>query len=146
MLALAIALVASLLAGSSPPKTALLTHVKAEPSRATFTFRSAPLRITAGWVPKEKVAEDGSGRHVPVAGAAVLVVRFVPASGVDLSGSVLRITYEGPRRLKPAARGAVREVVRVGDFEAMLSWAIGLDRRRAFRIVRSGPNVVVTFS
>jgi hypothetical protein len=146
VLRLAIGLVAAVLAGSAaPPKTALLTHVKAEASRVTFSFRSAPLRITGGWVPGSKVSEDGSGKHVQVAGAAVLVLRFVPASGADLSGNTFRLVYKGPRRLKPPAGGPVREVVRVGDFEAMLSWAIGLDRKRPYRIVRNGANVVVTF-
>jgi hypothetical protein len=146
VLRLAIALVAAVLAGSSaPPKTALLTHVQAEPGRVTFSFRTAPRQVDAGWVAKQKVTEDGSGKHVQVAGAAVLVLRFVPASGADLSGGTFRLVYKGPKRLKPPAGGPVREVVRVGDFEAMLSWAIGLDRKRPYRIVRNGANVVVTF-
>jgi hypothetical protein len=146
VLRLAIALAAAALAGSAaPPKTALLTHVQAEPGRVTFSFLSAPRQVKAGWVPRSKVTEDGSGKHVQVAGAAVLVLRFVPASGADLSGNTFRLVYKGPKRLKPQTRGPVREVVRVGDFEAMLSWAIGLDRKRQYRIVRNGANVVVMF-
>ena len=139
----AFALAAAVLAGSPPPKTALLTHVRAEPGRATFSFRSAPLQVRAAYVPKAKVSEDGSGKHVQVAAAAVLVDRLTPASGADLSGGTLRLVYKGLRRLKPAAAGPVRELVRAGDFESVLSWAIGLDRKRPYRIVRNGANAAV---
>jgi hypothetical protein len=138
-------LVVAVLVGSAPPKTALLTRVKVDPGRVTFTFRTAPLRVTAGYVPGSKVAEDGSGKHVQVAGSVALVVRFVPASGADLGGGTVRLVYKGPRRLKPHARGPVREVVRIGDFESVLSWAVGLDRRRPYRVVRDGASVAVTF-
>ncbi len=147
---LAIAILAAGVAASAataaPPKTALLTHVKAEPARVVFSFRTAPRQVTAAYVPKSHVVESGSGRRVTVAGNKVLVLRFTPASGADLSGNTLRITYKGPRRLKPATAGSVREVVRVSDFEAELGWAIGLDRRHAYRVTRAGPNVVVTVS
>jgi hypothetical protein len=147
---LAIAVVAAAVAASSaaaaPPPTALLTHVQAEPGRVVFSFRTPPRQVTGAYVPKSSVVESGSGRRVTVAGTAVLVLRFVPASGADLSGSTFRLVYKGPRRLKPATAGAVREVVRVSDFEAELGWAIGLDRKHAYRVTRVGPNVVVTFS
>ena len=129
---------------ASPPAIALLTTVKAAPTQVEFRFRSSPLRIKAGYVPRSKVVESGSGRPVKVAGSAVLVVRFSPASGADLSGKTMRIVYKGPRRLKPATAGPVREVARTSDYEADLAWAIGLDRRRPYHIARHGANVVVT--
>ncbi len=49
----------------------------------------------------------------------------------------------GRSACEPAARGPVQEVVRTGDFEAVLSWAIGLDKRRPFHVARAGANVVV---
>jgi hypothetical protein len=145
-IALLAACVAASAAAAAPPKTALLTHVKAEPGRVVFSFRTAPRQVTAAYVPKSQVVESGSGRRVTVAGAKALVLRFTPASGADLSGNSLRITYKGPRRLKPATAGSVREVVRVSDFEAELGWAIGLDRKHAYRVTRDGPNIVIAFS
>jgi hypothetical protein len=135
---------AAAVSAASPPKTALLTAVKAAPKQVEFRFRSAPLRIKAGYVPRSKVVESGSGRPVKVAGSAFLVVRFSPASGADLSGKTMRIVYKGPTRLKPATAGPVREVARTSDYEADLAWAIGLDRRRPYHVVRHGSNVVVT--
>ena len=129
---------------AAPPKTALLTAVKAAPKQVEFRFGSAPLQIKAGYVPRSKVVESGSGRPVKVAGSAFLVVRFSPASGADLSGKTMRIVYKGPTRLKPATAGPVREVARISDYEADLAWAIGLDRRRPYHIARDGANVVVT--
>jgi hypothetical protein len=129
---------------ASPPAVALLTAVKVAPTQVEFRFRSAPLRIKAGYAPRSKVVESGSGRPVKVAGSAFLVVRFSPASGADLSGKTMRIVYKGPTRLKPATAGPVREVARTSDYEADLAWAIGLDRRRPYHVVRHGSNVVVT--
>ena len=88
------------------PTTALLTAVKAAPKQVEFRFRSAPLQIKAGYVPRSKVVESGSGRPVKVAGSAFLVVRFSPASGADLSGKTMRIVYKGPRRLEACDAGA----------------------------------------
>lgn len=130
---------------ASKPKTALLTNVRASSDRVEFDFRSAPLQVKAGYVPRSQVVESGSGRPVKVAGSAFLVVRFSPASGADLSGSTFRLVYKGPRRLTPAKPGPVEEVARISDFEADLAWAIGVDRRRPYHVDRDGANVVVTF-
>jgi len=118
---------------AAAPPVALLTGVRAQPAMVTFTFRSKPARITSGYVTKAQLREDGSGRPVAVKGKAFVVIRFTPASDA-----------RGAERLKPAAPGPVQEVVRTGNFEAVLSWAIGLDRHRPFHVVRSGANVVVT--
>jgi hypothetical protein len=59
-----------------------------------------------------------------------------PASGFDLATGEGRLVYKGPRRIDGAAAGAsvVKELVRTGDFEAVLSWAIGVDKRSEFRV------------
>jgi len=145
VLRLAVALVAAMLVGSAPPKTALLTHVQAEPGRVTFSFRSAPRHVTAAYVRLSRLSADPSGKPVRVTGSSALVLRFQPASGVDLSGSKPKLVYAGPARVRPSAPGAVREVVRLGDFESVLSWVIALDRTRPYHVVRNGANVVVTF-
>ena len=138
------AVAASAAASTAAPPVALLTGVRAQPAKVTFTFRSAPSQIKAGYVTKAQLHEDGSGFKVAVKGKAFVVVHFTPASGADLSGGTFKLVYRGPKRVKPTARGPVQEVVRTGDFEAVLSWAIGLDKRRPFHVVRAGTKVIVT--
>jgi hypothetical protein len=142
--AAAVAFACGAATSAAAPPVALLTGVRAQPAKVIFTFRSAPSQISYGYVTKAQLREDGSGRAVAVKGTAFVVVHFTPASGADLSGSTFKLVYRGPKRLKPAARGPVQEVVRTGDFESILSWTIGLDKRRPFHVVRSGAKVTVT--
>ena len=144
LLAAAVALAFVAASSAAAPPVALLTGVRAQPAKVTFTFRSAPSGISYGYVKKAQLREDGSGRAVAVKGKAFVIVHFTPASGADLSGSAFKLVYRGPKRLKPAAHGPVQEVVRTGDFESILSWAIGLDKRRPVHVVRSGAKVTVT--
>jgi hypothetical protein len=76
--------------------------------------------------------EDGSGAPVTLAGNAFLVVRMEPASGFDLNTGEGKLIYKGPRRLPGGS--VVKEVVRTGDFEAVLTWAVGLDSKTPFRV------------
>ena len=80
--------------------------------------------------------EDGSGNPVEIKGNAFLVVRMEPASGFDLNTGEGVMIYKGPRRLEGSAAGAsvVQELVRTGDFEAVLTWAIGLSDKVDFRV------------
>lgn len=91
--------------------------------------------------------EDGSGKPVSVKGDAVVVVRMEPASGFDLNTGEGVMVYKGPRRIDAAAAGlsVVRELVRTGDFEAVLSWAIGLPDKVDFRVrtATSPPRLIV---
>jgi hypothetical protein len=93
--------------------------------------------------------EDGSGNRVELAGNAFVLVRLEPASGFDLSVPEGELVYEGPRRIAGSGAGTpiVREVVRTGDFEAVLSWAVGLEDRVDFRVLRldGPPRLVVDF-
>jgi hypothetical protein len=66
-----------------------------------------------------------------------------PASGVDLASDALRTTYKGPNRFTPTA-SVVTELVRTGDFEAVLEWVLGLDAKAPFRVrTESSPNRVI---
>ena len=76
--------------------------------------------------------EDGSGNPVDVAGNAFVAVRMEPASGFDLNSGEGELVYKGPKRLD--GTGVVKEVVRTGDFEAVLSWVVGLDSKVPFRV------------
>ena len=100
--------------------------------RVVFEFRNGvpgyDVRYADG-----PVLSDGAGEVVPVAGAAVLTVRMTPASGVDLSGPAYGQTYTGPKRFNPGTP-EVTDVVQTGDFEAVLSWAVGVRDRVDFRV------------
>jgi hypothetical protein len=79
------------------------------------------------------VLEDGSGDEVEVSGAAVLEVRMEPAAGFKMVGEHPERTYKGPDRVRGDTE-VVREAVRVGDFEALLTWAVGLDAEVPFLV------------
>jgi hypothetical protein len=60
-----------------------------------------------------------------------------PASGFDMETA--SETYPGPDRFAPDG-AVVREVVRTGDFEAVLSWVAGFDEARPFTVhTETGP-------
>lgn len=101
--------------------------------RVVFEFESLLPGYEVKYMPRP-VVEDGSGRTVEVAGAAVLHVRMENASGADLLGEKVRQTYTGANRIAPTGTTAVKELVRVGDFEAVLSWAVGVTSEAPFKV------------
>ena len=129
-----------------PSDTMLLTAVKVDSDtcsdRVVFDFRPDSAEkpgFRVEYRPAEEAqTEDASGRHIPVAGKAFLVVRFEPAATADLSGAKVERTYTGPRRLQPAGTRFVREIVKTGDFEAVLTWTIGLSEQRPFTVTSFG--------
>ena len=77
------------------------------------------------------ITEDASGRDVSVEGGAVLEVRMEPASGPSFTPATARVRGDTT---------AVTEVVRTGDFEAVLTWVLGVKTQRPFRLsTLSGP-------
>jgi hypothetical protein len=111
---------------ASPRSVALLTDVRAARQdgfdRVTFEFaEEAPsYDVRLGERP---VLASGSGEEVQVDGEEVLLVRLEPASGFDLEAATE--VYEGPTRIV-ADTATITEVVRAGDFEGQLEWAVGL--------------------
>jgi len=103
--------------------------------RVVFQFRHDLAGYKVQYV-QPPLKEDGSGNPVEVQGGAVVVVRMEPASGFDLNTGEGVMVYKGPRRIDGSAAGTsiVQELVRTGDFEAVLSWAIGLQDRVDFRV------------
>jgi hypothetical protein len=111
--------------------------------RVVFEFRGARPGFDVRYVDPPIVA-DGSGEPVPVDGSAFLRVRMEPASGFDLDAGT--VVFTGPDRISGASAGtaAVREVVRSGDFEAVLTWVIGVRARVGFRVTTlSAPSRLV---
>ena len=75
-------------------------------------------------------------------GVAFLVVRLYPAMTAKIDGDKVTKTYTGPNRIK-SEDSFVREVVKTGDFEGYVTWAIGLDQKRAFATKASESQLVV---
>jgi hypothetical protein len=116
--------------------------------RVVFQFKNTLPGYKVEYV-QPPLKEDGSGRIVEVPGNAVVAVRMEPASGFDLNTGEGVMTYKGPRRIAGSAAGTsvVQELVRTGDFEAVLSWAIGLSDKVDFRVrtATSPPRLIVDF-
>ena len=93
----------------------------------TFTFENFVPGYAVSYV-DPPIKEDGSGRTVNVAGSDYVQVLMQPASGFDLNSGEGVIVYKGPRRISGADAGTsvVKDVVRTGDFESVLTWTIGL--------------------
>ena len=129
--------------------TSLLTDVRVARhegfDRVVFEFDGAVPGYDVEYV-QPPITEDGSGDEVAVDGAAFLSVTMRPASGFDLSTGEGEQTYEGPTRIAGADSGAsvIQEVVRTGDFEAVLAWVIGVSDRVDFRVDElNGPSRLV---
>jgi hypothetical protein len=117
--------------------------------RVVFEFRNHLPGYRVEYV-QPPLYEDGSGLPVEVDGEAFVMVRMATASGFDVATGEGELVYTGPRRLGGVDAGAsiVREVVRTGDFEAVLNWAVGLGDPVGFRVstLEGPPRLVVDFS
>jgi hypothetical protein len=134
--------------------TSYLTDVEIEVAdcveRVIFTFE--PTEPGPGFEVSYQPAEvakiqDGSGKRLEIAGNDFLVVRLSPAMTAKISGEDVEPTYDGPRKI-PASAGAktIREVAMTGDFEAQVTWAIGLDAKLPFTVSFSDDELVVEIS
>jgi hypothetical protein len=112
--------------------------------RVEFAFeRGVPGYRVAYENARQAQTEDASGRHIPVAGSAFIVVRLADAATARSDESGLSWTYSGRRRVPAHGARAVREVVKTGDFEGVVTWAIGLDARHPFTASATADAVVV---
>ncbi len=85
----------------------------------------------------------GSGDEVEVDGSAMLRVTLSPVRTAALHLPGQPPTYAGPARLD-GRLGNITEAVLLGDFEATLEWAIGVEQRAGFRVFHlSDPSRVV---
>ena len=105
--------------------------------RVVFEFQGAVPEHHVRYV--DQLVEDGSGAPVSVAGSADLEVVFQGANAHEEDGT----PSVSPRRFSPGLT-AVKEVAQIGDFEAVVSYGIGLDRRRPLTVsTLSGPSRLV---
>jgi hypothetical protein len=129
--ALVLALAAAPAGAQSAPETPTLVDVRAGGhagyDRVVFEFRGAVPEHRVGYV--DQLVEDGSGNPVSVAGAADLEVVFEGANAHHEDGT----PTISPRRFSPGLT-AVKEVAQLGDFEAMVSYGIGVDQRRPIEV------------
>jgi len=106
--------------------------------RITFEFK-APEPNPGGeaGVPRYEIRtakpphyEDASGLPLEVNGNSFVGIVFHGASGVDFEG---RATYTGPKVVRAGFDNLV-EAVRSGDFEATLSWILGVRRQTCWQV------------
>jgi len=119
-------------ATETPPGIALLTSVSAQDmgtfDRVTFTFEKGVPNILSATYEVGPAVFSPSGQPVvpPIAGSARLVITMTNAADEDLTSNPLVVTYPGPFRF-PANLPNVTELVQLQDFEATLTWAIGVN-------------------
>lgn len=126
---------------STPPAgtTATLTAVRAAQQgsvdRVVFEFAERIPGYAVRYI-NRPVTEDGSGNEVTVEGDAVLEVRMEPAHGPSFTPATARI--------KPQT-STVTEVVRTGDFEAVVHWVIGVKAKQGFSVstLQEPPRLVI---
>jgi hypothetical protein len=63
-------------------------------------------------------------------------VRLEPAYGFDFETGAP--SYTGPKRIAATGAHHMTEVVETGDFEAVVTWVIGLDSMRPVGLEASG--------
>jgi hypothetical protein len=109
--------------------------------RVVFQFRGAVPQHRIRYV--GQLVQDGSGNPVSVAGGADLEVVFQGANAQNQDGS----PSVSPRRFSPGLP-AVKEIAQVGDFEAVVSYGIGIDRRRPLEVstLAGPPRLVIDVS
>ena len=120
---------------SPPLGGALLRDVRiAEHStfdRITLEFEGGLPGYRVRYVEAPIIA-DPSGLEVEIAGTAFLEVRMEPAAGHDPNTG--DETYTGPLELKPGLPSLL-EAERTGDFEAVLTWVLGVSAKADFRVL-----------
>jgi len=104
--------------------------------RVVFEFRGPLPLLEIAYVPR--LFADGSGLPVSIIGTAFLQVQFKPAQAHNDKGqstAPARITVNLP---------IVKEIVSAGDFEALVTYGIGLSRKAELRVITmASPNRVV---
>ncbi|HEX5949197.1 MAG TPA: hypothetical protein VFZ45_06500 [Actinomycetota bacterium] len=137
--------------GGNPSNLPRFTEVEVESEdgvdRITFEFEpepSAPNRPPWHHISfQDELITEGEGRTVEVEGEAFLLVSF-QAIGVDLSGEEPVEVYTGPKEFTPGY-GTLKEAEHLGDFEAQVSWGLGLADRTCFVLEARRDRITLEF-
>jgi hypothetical protein len=132
-------------------ETMFLTDVEVEiedcVERVTFKFKESEPGpgYDASFQPADiATKQDGSGKPIAIAGESFLVVRMFPAMTAEIEGENVKPTYEGPRNIPvPGGVGMIQQLALTGDFEAQVTWVIGLDNEQPFTATASNDELVV---
>lgn len=115
-------------------------RVGTHPGLDRITFEFAPSKDGDEGIPLYEIraAEapftyDPSGEPMEVEGASFTSVNFQGASGVRLGADEVDQTYTGPEEFTPDFQ-VLEEAELQGDFEATLSWILGLKRNRCWTV------------
>lgn len=130
----------------TPPSTnppALLTAVRAAEhpgfDRVVFEFADGPLPGYRVAYLEGPAHDCGAGDEKPVAGDAILEVTLRPANAHTEAGEATI-----PFREQPLNLPVLREIERTCDFEAVVTWVLGVSSERPFRVTElSGPTRLV---
>lgn len=92
---------------------------------------------------KPPFTQDPSGMPVEVFGEAFVHLVMHGTAGYDFDGNP---TYPGPRVLTPGF-GTLAQVAQAGDFEATMSWVLGLSRSTCWQVLelRNPDRLVIDF-
>jgi hypothetical protein len=130
---------------SGGPTTALLRAVRTGDQgtfdRVTLEFEGGLPGYSVNYVNPPIIA-DASGLEVNIEGSAFIQIRMEAAAGHDPNTGDQ--TYTGPLELKPSLPSLL-EAERTGDFEAVLTWVLGLSEEADFRVttLNGPPRLVV---
>jgi hypothetical protein len=110
-------------AGATGNLTAIRVGHQSGYDRVTLEFAGAGVPDYRYSVQGTRFSQDASGMPVDVQGKSGVKLVFPHASTMDVNG---QRTYNGPLDIVPQPQVAIYEVKNVGDFERVLSWAIGV--------------------
>lgn len=134
-------------AENTPDFIAVKVTSRAAVDRVTFRFRQ---REGAPDVPPfhivrfvDEPTTDPQGAPADIEGEAFVQIIF-QAFGVDLSGEEPVEIYKGPKEFTPGFP-TVLEVDELGDFEATISWGIGLSSRACFVVDATPTRITLEF-
>ena len=137
--------------GGNPSNLPRFTEVELESEdgvdRITFEFEpepSAPNRPPWHHISfQDELITEGEGAPVEVEGDAFVIVSF-QAIGVDLSGEEPVEVYTGPKEFTPGY-ATLLEAEHLGDFEAQVSWGLGLTEKTCFVLEAKRDRITLEF-
>lgn len=126
------------LEGAADQQTAVLDEVRIGRhdgyDRVVWEFSTGDRpRVWVQYV--DEATEPGSGRPVEVAGEAT--IQMTASTATDYGAELYAPSqqpYDGPERVEAADAERVTEAVSLGDFEATMEWAVGVDAMQPFRV------------